>query len=294
LTATATKADVDGDPISLTYVWTVNGVTRKTTTSASALTDTFDLSAAGNGDAGDTVTVTVTPNDGTANGAAATDSETVVGGPTVYAIDTFTRTVPDGWGSATTGGAYTLSGTAADFDTTGTAGTMTMAAGANRAATLGVSARDVDVSFRVATNKTAAGGSQYVYGIARRISATTEYRAKLRFATNGQVFVQAGAVVNNAETAIGSEVLVPGVTHTANGFLWVRAQFVGASPTTIRIRVWADGASEPSTWTYTATNSTASLQANGGVGMRVYMAGGTSNAPVTVSFDDLRATSATP
>ena len=43
-------------------------------------------------------------------------------------------------------------------------------AGANRSAVLtGVSVLGVDVSFRVATNKTAAGGSQFVYGIARRI-----------------------------------------------------------------------------------------------------------------------------
>ena len=52
------------DTVSLHYVWKVNGTTRQTTDTA-ALTDTFDLSAAGNGDAGDTVSVEVTPNDGT-------------------------------------------------------------------------------------------------------------------------------------------------------------------------------------------------------------------------------------
>ena len=62
LTATATKADADAaDTVTLTYVWKVNGVTRKTTAGSASLTDTFDLSLAGNGDAGDVVSVEVTP-----------------------------------------------------------------------------------------------------------------------------------------------------------------------------------------------------------------------------------------
>ncbi len=68
LTATATRSDADNDTVTLTYVWRVNGTTRKTTSNSSSLTDTFDLSVAGNGDSGDQVTVTVTPSDGTASG----------------------------------------------------------------------------------------------------------------------------------------------------------------------------------------------------------------------------------
>jgi hypothetical protein len=77
LTATATKSDPDGNPVTLTYVWKVNGATKRTTSGTSSLTDTFDLSVAGNGDRGDTVTVSVTPNDGTVDGTAAGASATV-------------------------------------------------------------------------------------------------------------------------------------------------------------------------------------------------------------------------
>ena len=69
LTATATKADADANAVTLTYVWKVNGVTVKTTSASNALTDTLDLSQPGNGDPGQQVTVTVTPNDGTDAGA---------------------------------------------------------------------------------------------------------------------------------------------------------------------------------------------------------------------------------
>ena len=119
------------------------------------------------------------------------------------------------------------------------------------------------------------------YGLVRRINATNEYRAVLRFAPGGGVFVQASSVVANAEAAIGTEVQVTGLTATPGTFIRVRAQFKGANPTTIRMRAWADGTTEPTTWQYTATNSAAALQVAGGVGLRAYLGSGATNAPVT-------------
>ena len=57
----------DRDTVSLTYVRKVNGVTVNNVGS-SPLTDTLDLSVAGNGDKGQTVRVEVTPNDGSTRG----------------------------------------------------------------------------------------------------------------------------------------------------------------------------------------------------------------------------------
>ena len=150
---------------------------------------------------------------------------------------------------------------------------------------------DVELTFRFSTNKTVTGSGQYVYGVMRSVSASAEYRVKVRLASNGAVYVQASSVVSNAETAIGSEIQVPGLTLSANSFIRVRAQASGANPTTIRIRAWADGGTEPTTWQYTATNSTAALQASGGVGLRTYLSSAATNAPIVFSFDDLRATS---
>src|SRR5215211_1234746 len=81
LTATATRADADGDGVTLTYVWKVNGVVRKTTSASTSLTDTFDLSQAGNGDAGDTITVEATPFDGSVSGGSAIDTAVVDAAP---------------------------------------------------------------------------------------------------------------------------------------------------------------------------------------------------------------------
>jgi fibronectin type 3 domain-containing protein len=82
LTATATKADIDpADTVTLTYVWKVNGTVKSTNAASASLTDTFDLSVAGNGDPGDVVTVEVTPNDGTAPGNLVSASATVANSP---------------------------------------------------------------------------------------------------------------------------------------------------------------------------------------------------------------------
>jgi DNA-binding beta-propeller fold protein YncE len=76
LTATAVGTDVDSDTLSYTYTWSVNGVVKRTATTA-ATTDRFDLKLKGNGDKGDLLTVRVTAFDGAATSIAATASATV-------------------------------------------------------------------------------------------------------------------------------------------------------------------------------------------------------------------------
>lgn len=85
LTATATASDADGDPVSLTYVWKVNGTTVRTFTT-SALSDSFS----GAKNAGDVVSVQVTPNDGTVNGTPVSASVTVAANPTAPAAKSAT------------------------------------------------------------------------------------------------------------------------------------------------------------------------------------------------------------
>src|SRR5205823_591664 len=108
LTATATKFDDNGDPVTLTYVWIVNGTVVKTTANSTSLTDTLDVSLSGNGDKGQTITVAVTPNDSFVNGAtvlgSASVSITITNTPPVASNDSYTihengtLTVPAGAG----------------------------------------------------------------------------------------------------------------------------------------------------------------------------------------------------
>jgi hypothetical protein len=90
----------------------------------------------------------VTPNNDTT--VTATFTATSSGDPppgTVVASDAFARTVSNGWGSATTGGAYTPDGTAANYSVGGGTGNIVLpVAGNSRGASLtSVSVRDVDI-----------------------------------------------------------------------------------------------------------------------------------------------------
>jgi hypothetical protein len=202
------------------------------------------------------------------------------------ASDSFNRVLDNGWGSAATGGRYTLDGASVDFTVDGAGNLRLPAANANRAAMLGsVSVRDVDIRFRVSTNKVPAGGSVYAYGVVRRVGDSA-YRPKLILNRDGSVAVHAGVVVNNAERSVAPLVVVPGLRHTAGGHIWLRARITGANPTTIRVKAWAAGQAEPTGWQFTATSSTAAVQQAGGVGLRAYVDATVSNAPIVVTFDD--------
>lgn len=148
--------------------------------------------------------------------------------------------------------------------------------------------------MRIATDKLAAGDGQFAYVVLRHVGNDTEYRAQLRFEVGGQLRVRLARAVANKETTLNSTITVPSVTHSPNRFVWVRAQVVGSSPATLRVKVWADGQAEPTAWLVTATDTTAALQAPGAVGLRAYTGPSTTNAPVLVTFDDFQVTSVQP
>ncbi len=247
--------------------------------------------------------VTATATDANGNSSEfALDRQVTASGLTpagaLVARDTFERNHVDTWGTALRGGPWTLPFLPlSDYNMSGGRATINLqAANTTRMSLLpSVSERDIDATVQVSTNKVAAGSNQFAYLVLRRKDNGNQFHARLRFATNGAVYVQATRVLNQSEAGIGSEVQVPGLTHTANQRIWLRAQAVGASPTTIRIKAWLDGNLEPTAWNYTnSTNTDAVLQTAGGVGVRAFLASTVSNAPVTISFDGFRANAPAP
>ncbi|NHB84225.1 hypothetical protein G7085_05190 [Tessaracoccus sp. HDW20] len=63
-------------------------------------------------------------------------------------------------------------------------------------------------------------------------------------------------------------------------------QVTGTGTTALRLKVWS-GATEPTDWTLTATDTTAALQSAGGIGLGTYLSGSSTNAPIVFSFDNL-------
>ncbi len=210
--------------------------------------------------------------------------------PGAVASDTFERSVSAGWGVADTGGVYTLLGSSANYSVGSGVGSMLVpSAGVSRGAWLGsTSATNVDITFRVAVNNVAAGANEWVYAVARR-NNNNEYRPRLILKSDGSVAVSVSVVNGGSESGLG-QATVPGLTQTPGGFIWVHAQVTGSSPTTININAWADGQAEPAGWQFSVTDSTASVQGAGAVGLLAYLSRGSTNVPVTFSFDDYSVT----
>ncbi len=233
-----------------------------------------------------TYTVTLTVTDGQGASDSASTSVTVVNDPSV-ARDAFGRTVTGGWGTADRGGAWTLSGTLSRYSVASGAGSVSLGAGSSAKPMLNaVSITDTDFRAVVTTDKAPTGGGQYVSLAGRAVPGGSEYRAKLLLASTGAVTAYLTKVDAGTEVSLGSAV-VPGVSYTAGTKLQVRFQAVGTSPTTLRVKVWAQGQNEPAAWLLSRTDSTAQLQTAGSVGLYHYVSGSATNAPVVFRVDDV-------
>jgi PKD repeat protein len=230
-----------------------------------------------------TVTLTVTDDEG------ATDTETAqvtVTAPSELARDTFTRTLASGWGTADLGGAWTVAGNAANYSVSGGVGRLTATGPASqRSAYLNtLQQSSTDVTAAVSVGQAPTGGGVYTTVVGRSVAGNS-YGLKLRFNANGTVDAFLSRVVGGVETNLQTR--LGAVTGYMPGqVLRVRLQVTGTGTTGLAMKVWRDGTVEPATWLAQSTDTTASLQAAGAVGIVHYLSGSASVFPVVLSVDD--------
>ncbi len=145
-----------------------------------------------------------------------------------------------------------------------------------------MSSTDTDLTLTLSLDKPATGSGLYASVIARSVGSQ-DYRAVIRYQSNGTVTVR----LDQRFSTIAPEVVVSGVSAVPGSKLDVRVQATGTNPTTVRVKVWPHGTPEPSTWNRTVTDDTAALQAAGGIGVYAYLSSRATNAPITMSVDDL-------
>ncbi|MFT3860676.1 PKD domain-containing protein [Micropruina sp.] len=267
-------ASTDSDGSIASYAWNWGD-----SSTGSGVTATHTYAAAG------TYSVTLTVTDDQGATATSTMSVAVGTSTSVLADDAFTRTVTSGWGTASTGGAWTVSGTG--FSTDGSTGLLTLSSsGVTRVAALaGISSTSSDLTSTIQLDKLPSASAGWIGLIGRRVGSA-DYRLKVRFDTGGTLALYLVSV-SGTETTLASAT-VSGVTYTANAKLNVRLQVTGTSPTTLWARAWLSTASEPSAWQVSTTDSTAALQAAGSVGVHGYMSTSATNSPWTIRFDDFK------
>ena len=236
------------------------------------------------------VSLTVTDDDGATDKVTKTVTAVApVTGP--LASDAFGRSVSNGWGNADTGGSYTRGGTASAFSVTNGAGQILLSTpGAGPSMTLSsVSSTSSDVLVKVTMDKIADGGGSFV-SVGARATATNDYRAKVKVASNGALTLYLVKVVGGTETTLSSVALGSSFSYATGAVLNVRVEATGTAPTTVRARVWKSTQSEPTSWQLSTTDSTDGLQQAGGASVVAYLASSATNQPIAVRFDDLKVT----
>ena len=145
-----------------------------------------------------------------------------------------------------------------------------------------VSAADVDVSLDASVDKPSTGNGVYLTMAVRR-QGTSDYHLKIVFGSSSTSLILSRAI-SGVETILVQRTIA--TLQLQNG-VHMRFQVSGTSPTTLRASVWAVGTSAPSTWQITGTDSTAALQSAGSFLLTNYLSSSATNAPITLSFDNL-------
>lgn len=231
------------------------------------------------------------------DGAGATGSTTrtvTVTNPTttVYVSDQFSRTLSSGFGTAPTGGNWTYNTTSPYFSVADGYGSIRVNAGTGPAAYLAsVSAPSADLRMSFALDKQPTGSGLYLTTSGRRISGAGAYAGKVRIVSTGAVSVELMRLPSSgSEVSMQAPLTISGLTHAVGDTLNLRLQVVGASPTTIRAKVWKAGTAEPTAWQRSVTDSTAGMQTSGSIGVSAYLSSSATNSPVTLKIDELTVT----
>lgn len=199
-------------------------------------------------------------------------------------LDTFTRSVTDGWGSPNIGAAWTNSGgVAGNFDVSGTTGTHTMTTvNASRLSLIPQASPDFDLVVDVASNDLASGASQLVGLAARAVDVNNQYYAYVEFTTAAAVVLKLRKHVAGVTTDLGS--YTSGLTHVAGTFYRIRFQGRGSL---LKARIWAVTATEPNVWHIWVEDTALTAAANQGV--RSVLATGNTDTNPVLSYDNFQA-----
>lgn len=205
--------------------------------------------------------------------------------------DGFSRSATNGWGTPDVGSPWAVrSGPIGDFAAVNGVGRMSMTVrsvsgslGTDYVMGVPLNHTDIDQKVKVRTQVAASGDVYRLCLVARETDRDNWWEFEMNCAPNGEVRVRMGRESNGVGwyTHADNGILIPGLTHTAGAWYWVRFQCVG---TQLRGKVWADGSSEPD-WQLsitTAVNPTGNY-----VGLKSYsQAFSTNPTPEIVEFDD--------
>lgn len=153
----------------------------------------------------------------------------------------------------------------------------------SRWTTLPWTSADLDIRAKMGTDKLATGGSHFLNLIGRFADTNNTYMCRVAFNTDQTVTLTLRRRVAGTETLLATAADA-GLVHAADRLFWVRLQVTGS---TLRAKIWLDGADEPADWSVTTTDT--SLTAAGAIGTRTILSSANTNTlPVIASYDSFQ------
>lgn len=202
------------------------------------------------------------------------------------AYDSFGRTSTSGWGTSTSGHAWTqfgAGGTGTDATVDGSGGHHKVEFASNFIgdwmATVSIADVDLSVTGSVAPSGGAPLGSRAeILGLLWRVTNTTHYyMARVNVNTDKTLDLYVYGHVDGLEIGHRTGIL-GGLLYTSGQALTVRVQSFGSRH---RVKVWVTSGGEPTAWTYTCYDGT--YLTAGGVGVRSGLGAANTNTKPVVS-----------
>lgn len=206
---------------------------------------------------------------------------------TTYVADSMNRQVANGWGTSSSGIAYSTNLNDA-FSVNGAQGLMKLAPGKQRYATTAAKTADVQSGVDVSFDSLPSSGSTYAQ-LGTRHSSTGEYAAALRLESTGRLSVEISRTVSGTKSVLASKVISQsGQRGTA---YHVDFQVTGTTTVTLKARSFAAGTTAPSWQVQAQDTSTKRIATQGNLVLGGYLSSSATSGS-GLHFDNFVARSA--
>ncbi|MFK0018186.1 hypothetical protein [Streptomyces sp. NPDC090798] len=202
-------------------------------------------------------------------------------GATPWLSDAFSRTVSNGWGSADTGQAWSVAGTASDYAVGSGVGShiLTTVTTTRRSFIDPFLFTNFDFYVDITTSATATGGSLFGGPAGRYMDSANLYTARMEFTTSNTLILSLRKLVNGNETSLGVYNLPD--TYAPGTFFRIRFQAQGS---VFRTKAWLASGVETPEWQISVVDgdiSTANF-----IGLRSFSASSNTNVNPSVNYEN--------
>ena len=222
----------------------------------------------------------------------AVKADDVAAGQAIFE-DSFDRSTTAGWGTASTGGDWTVDWGRNAYSTLDSKGRVALA-GARSSTSIHspvIDSTATESQVDLSMDALAGGNGAYITYVGRQTDSG-RYQTEFRVASDGTVTMTVAKRVDGTETVLGT---APVGTYKPGEALHLRLALDGAdasasqinASTAVRARAWI-GDTEPSAWQVDTTDDDAALAAPGSVGLMTYVSASAGGETVNLDVDSVK------